>query len=134
LKSVLAEAVAMDGDFTAAVGLLDECLEQVAQPSGQECLWSAEILRRKGWAFMRQGRHDEAKRLLREAIDCARRQAAKSWELRAATTLATLLKDTGQRATARELLAPVFEWFTEGADTPDLIEAKALLEELAAGA
>jgi len=68
---------------------------------------------------------------LRQALVVARQQAAKGWELRAATSLARLRGDQGRRAEARDLLAPVYGWFTEGFDTPDLKEAKALLDELA---
>ena len=60
----------------------------------------------------------------------ARRQQAKSWELRAAMSLSRLWQQQGKRAEARELLAPIYSWFTEGFDTPDLQEAKALLEDL----
>ena len=60
----------------------------------------------------------------------ARRQQAKSWELRAALSLSRLWQQQGKRAEARELLAPIYSWFTEGFDTPDLQEAKALLEDL----
>ena len=65
------------------------------------------------------------------ALVIAREQQAKSWELRAATSLARLWGDQGKREEARDLLAPVYGWFTEGFDTLDLKEAKALLEELA---
>ena len=130
LKSALAEAVALEGDLDAALELIDECLEQIERPAGQERLWLAEVLRLKGWMLMRQGRDEEAEAQLRASIDCARRQQAKSWELRSATTLATLLARTGQRDAARDLLSPIYGWFTEGFDTKDLIEAKALLEEL----
>ena len=64
------------------------------------------------------------------SLAIARRQEAKSFELRAATSLALLWRDQGRQDEARELLAPIFGWFTEGFDMPDLIEAKALLEEL----
>jgi class 3 adenylate cyclase/tetratricopeptide (TPR) repeat protein len=130
LKSALAEAVALDGDPDEALELIDECLEQIERPSGQECLWLAEVLRRKGAILMGQGRDEEAEIELRASIDCARRQQAKSWELRSATFLATLMARSGRRDAARDLLAPVCAWFTEGADTKDLIEARALLEEL----
>jgi predicted ATPase len=66
------------------------------------------------------------------ALAVARQQQAKSWELRAAMSLAHLWRDQGKPQQARELLAPVYGWFTEGFDTRDLKEAKALLEELAA--
>ena len=66
------------------------------------------------------------------AIEVAQLQHAKGWELRAASSLARLWRDQGKREEARDLLAPVYGWFTEGFDTLDLKEAKALLEELAA--
>jgi len=65
------------------------------------------------------------------ALTVTRQQQAKSWELRAAMSMARLWSDQGKRDAARELLAPVYGWFTEGFDTPDLKEAKALLDELA---
>jgi predicted ATPase len=64
------------------------------------------------------------------ALAIAREQGARSFELRAATSLARLWRDQGKRAEARDLLAPVYAWFTEGFDTRDLVEAKALLAEL----
>src|SRR6516164_6762882 len=67
---------------------------------------------------------------LRKALEVAGLQFAKGWELRAATSLARLLRDQGKRDEARALLAPVYGWFTEGFDTRDLKDAKALLEEL----
>ena len=67
-----------------------------------------------------------------QAMDIAQRQSSKSWELRAAMSMARLWRDQGKRDEARDLLAPVYGWFTEGFDTLDLKEAKVLLEELAA--
>jgi predicted ATPase len=67
---------------------------------------------------------------LREAVEIARRQSAKSWELRATTSLARLLSNQGKRAEARAMLAGIYGWFTEGFDTADLKDAKALLDEL----
>ena len=90
----------------------------------------AEVLRLKGWMLMRQGRGEEAEAQLRASIDWARQQQAKSWELRSSTTLAQLLAERGQRDAARELLAPIYNWFTEGFDTKDLMEARQLLEAL----
>ena len=71
---------------------------------------------------------------MEKCIDVARRQNAKSWELRGATSLARLWRDQGKRDEARDLLAPIYGWFTEGFDTADLRTARALLDELAAGA
>ena len=73
----------------------------------------------------------KAEAYFKRALAVARQQQAKSWELRAATSLACLWRDQGKVQQARELLAPVYGWFTEGFDTRDLKEAKALLEELA---
>jgi predicted ATPase len=64
------------------------------------------------------------------SLDWARQQQAKSWELRTATSYARLLRDQGRAREAHDLLAPIYGWFTEGFDTPDLKEAKALLDEL----
>jgi predicted ATPase len=68
---------------------------------------------------------------LQDAIDVARQQSARWPELRASRDLARLWADRGERQRAQDLFAPVYDWFTEGFDTPDLLEAKALLEELA---
>ena len=72
----------------------------------------------------------EAAECFRDAIEVARRQSAKSWELRATMSLARLLRDTGRRDEARTMLADIYNWFTEGFDTADLKDAKALLDEL----
>jgi predicted ATPase len=71
-----------------------------------------------------------AETCFRQALSIARHQQAKSWELRTATSLARLWQRQGQRQEARDLLTPVYEWFTEGFDTADLREAKQLLDEL----
>ena len=76
--------------------------------------------------------HAEAESCFRQALEIARRQEAKSLELRAAMSLSRLWQQQGKRAEAYELLAPIYGWFTEGFDTADLQEAKALLEELRA--
>jgi predicted ATPase len=130
LKSALAEAVALHGNLDAALAMIDECLEQIERPGWQERSHLAEVLRLKGWMQMRRGRGEEAEVQLRTSIDFARRQQAKSWELRSSTTLARLLAERGQRGAARELLAPAYDWFTEGFDTHDLKAARELLEEL----
>jgi predicted ATPase len=75
---------------------------------------------------------ESAEACFQQALTIARRQQAKSWELRAATSLSRLWQQQGKRAEARALLAPIYGWFTEGFDTADLQEAKALLEELRA--
>ena len=79
----------------------------------------------------RQGNSPAAEELYRKALNIAAKQEVKLWELRAAISLARLRRDQGKPAAARELLAPVYGWFTEGFDTLDLKDAKALLDELA---
>ena len=130
LKSALAEAWALHGDLHAALEMIDQCLEQIERPGWQERSHLAEVLRLKGWMLMRQGRDEEAERVLRASIDWARQQQAKSWELRSSTTLAELLVKRGQRDAAREMVGPIYNWFTEGFDTHDLTAGRKLLESL----
>jgi predicted ATPase len=132
VKSALAEAVDLEGNTSTALKLVDECIEQIERPSGQERLWLAEVLRCKGWILLRAGREQEAETILRASINCARQQQARSWELRSSTTLATLLLSHGKRDEARSLLTPICEWFTEGTETPDLADARELLQKLSA--
>jgi predicted ATPase len=96
--------------------------------------WEAEVCRLRGFFLLGQPGTPpaEAEAWLRQALDVARRQQAKSLELRAAMSLARLWQRQGKRAEARELLAPIYGWFTEGFDIADLQEAQALLGELAA--
>ena len=108
---------------------LDDGL-QIVESTGISWL-TAELNRQKGQLLLRQGHAEAAERLYRKALGVAREQEAKLWELRAAVSLAQLRRDQGRRAEARELLAQVYGWFTEGFDTHDLKGAKALLDELA---
>ena len=80
---------------------------------------------------MLQGHAEAAEELYGRALSIAREQEAKLWELRAAVGLARLRRDQRRRAEAHDLLAPIYGWFTEGLGTPDLKDAKALLDELA---
>jgi adenylate cyclase len=98
-----------------------------------ECEYDAEVRRVKAELLVAQSPSDqaEAEALFRDALEIARRQSGKFWELRAATSLARLWQQQGRKKEARELLAPVYDWFTEGFDTSNLKEAKALLDELA---
>src|SRR5436190_24185681 len=95
-------------------------------------LWEPELYRVKGELLLRQLVPDapEAESCFRQALDSARRQEAKSLELRAATSLSRLWQQQGKRDEACALLAPIYGWFTEGFDTADLREAKALLTAL----
>src|SRR5262249_62303962 len=99
----------------------------------EERYWEAEVARRRGVLLLRQPGTPpaEAEAWLQRALDVARRQKAKALELRAAMSLARLWQQQGKRLEACKLLVPVYGWFTEGFDTADLQEAKALLEALA---
>jgi predicted ATPase len=107
---------------------LDDAL-QIAERTGARW-YTAELNRHKGELLLRQGYAEAAEDLYRKALSIAKEQEAKLWELRAAASLARLRRDQGRHSEARDLLAPVYGWFTEGFDTPDLKEAKALLDEL----
>ncbi len=109
--------------------MLDDAFQTVER-TGERWL-TAELYRHKGQLLLRQGNSKAAEELYRKALSIAEEQEAKLWELRAAASLARLLRDQGCRAEARELLAPIYGWFTEGFDTSDLKDAKALLDELA---
>jgi adenylate cyclase len=129
--ALLAGAYGIVGQTAEGLDAIAEALAQVA--STKERFYEAEIYRVKGELLLKHGGPDGAagaETCFRQALDTSRVQNAKSWELRAATTLARLWTDQGKRAQARDLLAPVYGWFTEGFDTPDLKDAKALLDEL----
>ena len=98
----------------------------------EERWWEAEVHRLRGVLLLRQPGtpQAEAETWLQRALDVARRQEAKSLELRAAMSLSRLWQQQGKRQEAHDLLAPIYGWFTEGFDTADLQEARALLEEL----
>jgi len=123
-----AAACEMAGQIEEGLTLLEEAF-QIAETTGERWL-EAELHRHKGQLLVWQGHTEAAKELYYKARSIAREQEAKLWELRTAVSLARLRRDQGCRADARELLAPVYSWFTEGFATPDLKEAKALLDEL----
>jgi predicted ATPase len=93
-------------------------------------LLESEIHRLKGELLLSAGDDEAASQSFRDAIELARRQSAKSWELRATTSLARLLAKQRRRAEARTMIFDIYGWFTESFDTADLKDAKALLEEL----
>ena len=126
--ALLARACEIAGQIEEAVGLLDDALQVVKRT--EERWLDAELHRHRGQLRLRQGHSGAAEELYRKALSIAAEQGAKLWELRAAASLARLRRDQGRRAEARDLLAPVYGWFTEGFDTPDLKEAKALIDEL----
>ena len=101
-------------------------------PSARRCR-KRSLNRHKGQLLLRQGYSEVAEELYRKALSIAEEQKARFWELRATVSLARHRRDQGRHAEARDLLAPIYGWFTEGFDTPDLKDAKALLDELDRG-
>jgi predicted ATPase len=125
----LAEACAMAGQPEKAMDSLAQGLAHVEERG--ERYWEAELHRLKGELLLSQGEsHSGAETSFEKAIEVARRQQAKSWELRATMSLARLWKKQGKKEDARQRLAEIYGWFTEGFDTADLKDAKALLGDL----
>jgi len=131
LCTMLAEVYAHLGHVEDSLQALAEAHALVEQH--EERVWEAEVYRLRGVLLLRQTGTPQAEveACFQQALDVARRQQAKSLELRAAMSLARLWQQQGKRAEAHELLAPIYGWFTEGFDTADLHEAKALLDALA---
>jgi predicted ATPase len=128
LLADVADALGHPADGLQALAEAHTLVEQ-----HEERYWEAEVHRLRGVLLLRQPGtpQEEAEACFQRALDVARRQEAKSLELRAAMSLAQLWQQQGKRTEARALLAPIYGWFTEGFDTADLQEAKALLEALA---
>jgi adenylate cyclase len=127
-SALLVEAYGRAGQAEEALAAVNEALE-FAERTG-EVYYEPELLRLKGELFLER---DEAgaQTCFQQALDVARQQRARSWELRAATSLARLWQRQGRREDAKKLLAAVHDWFTEGFDSADMKAAKTLLEELA---
>jgi class 3 adenylate cyclase/predicted ATPase len=126
--ALLAKACEIAGQFEEALALSDDAL-QIAERIGERW-FEAELYRHKGEVLLRRGEPYAAEQLYRKALTIAEEHEAKLWELRAAVSLAGLDHNQGRRDKARDLLAPVYDWFTEGFDSQDLRRAKALLDAL----
>ncbi len=126
---LFAESLLYSQRRAEALENLDQALD-IGEQTGERW-WESRIHHLRGQALLHSGDADSAAASLQTAIQIARAQDAKSWELRAATSLARLWAEQGKRNDARDLLAPIYSWFTEGFGTPDLKDAKALLDELA---
>jgi predicted ATPase/class 3 adenylate cyclase len=126
----IATALGRLSRFDEALRMVDELFEFI-QRTGQQ-YYAAELHRLKGELLLGKDTSNTAggERSFRTAIEIARKQQAKSWELRATTSFARLMRDANRRDEARTMLSDIYGWFTEGFDTPDLKEAKALLQEL----
>ena len=129
MLAVLASAKADLGKTSEGLELLKDALASTEE-SG-ESWWVAELHHLRGRLLLSREQHAESESCFRWAMEVSGGQRARLLELRASMSLARLWRDQGKVLQARELLAPVYGWFTEGLDTRDLKEAKALLEELA---
>jgi predicted ATPase len=122
----VAVAQSLEGKVPEALATIEEALG--ANP--EELSWRPEVLRVRGELRLKSGHAEMAESDFREAISLAQRTKAKAWELRAAISHARVLKLRGDISDARDLLAPLYASFTEGFDTADLKDAKALLDKL----
>jgi len=127
--AIFAAALMRQGGYAQAAATLRQGFDRI-EATGER-VWEAELCRVNGLVLLGGNEIEAGQNLMRQAVRIAQAQQAKSLELRAATELARLLGEQGRRAEAHELLAPVYGWFTEGFDTADLKEAKALLDALA---
>ncbi len=129
LLGVLAEAYGMAGQAGEGLTALTKAFAQVDKTG--ERMWEAELHRLKGELLRKQGEAEaEIEACFCRAIDVARRQQARSLELRATVSLSRLWQSQGKKVEARQVLAEIYDWFTEGFDTSDLQEARSLLDEL----
>jgi predicted ATPase len=129
--ALIASALGSKGQFDQALRTIDESLQIIERTGQRNC--QAEVHRLKGELLLAHHPADgaQAEKSFRTAIEIARKQHAKSWELRATTSLARLLSKQRKHDKARTMLAEIYGWFTEGFDTADLKDAKTLLEKLA---
>jgi predicted ATPase len=128
--ALLAEAYGQGKQDDKGLTVLEEALALTDRQAS--VIWEAELHRLKGELLLARSVENqvEAEACFHEALAIARRQEAKALELRAAMSLARLWRQQGKATDARDVLAPAYHWFTEGFGTPDLQQAKALLEEL----
>jgi predicted ATPase len=124
----LGSVQALLGDLDAALDTLGQSLRAISDTG--ERAFEAELYRMKASLLLKSDKAEEAEEALGQAVAIARRQQARMWELRAATMLARIRAHQGQVDAARELLRPAYVWFKEGFGTPDLREAKVLLDAL----
>jgi tetratricopeptide (TPR) repeat protein len=131
---LLADGLRVLGRAEEGLEVLEDAPSQA--PTVDELFYASETHRTRGELLLAlpKPKPEEAEAAFRHAIEIARSQEAKSYELRATTSLARLLRDTGRADEARSMLGEIYGWFTEGLDTADLKDAKALLEELEPGA
>ncbi len=128
--SWLAEAHLMAGEPSDGLQVIGEAFDHENETGERN--WEAELYRIKGeLLLLPSGNEVDAEECFNQALEVARSQSAKTWELRTAISLSRLWQKQGKDTEARQLLLGIYGWFTEGFDTPDLIDANALLEDLA---
>lgn len=134
MRAVFADVCLQIGDLQRVEHLITKAFEHVEQTG--ERLYAAELYRLQGELLWQQGQGDppmrEIEACFRNAIAIAQEQQAKLWELRATVSLSRLWHEQGKRTQAHAQLHTIYEWFTGGLDTPDLLEANALLQQLSA--
>jgi tetratricopeptide (TPR) repeat protein len=125
-------AIGLAGAQARAGAIADglETIEQVLTVKPEEPAYRPEALRVRGELHLKERQTELAEEDFHEALDLAQKMGAKAWELRSTISLARLLRDTGRHEVARTVLAEIYNWFTEGLDTPDLKDAKSLLDKL----
>jgi predicted ATPase len=128
LSALFGQTLARAGHHTEAAAVLGQALERVE--ATDERWFEAELRRLSGELHLHAGRGSEAARCFASALGVAQRQEARWWELRAATSLCRLWAENGERERAHDTLAPIYDQFIEGFDTPDLRDARALLDGL----
>jgi predicted ATPase len=126
----LGEGLLAAGRYAEGLEQVDRAIDIASEIGEQYCVPGLHIVRSELLLHTQGSDSEAAEASLRQALATARQQDAKGWELQAATNLARLWFDRGRHDEARELLAPVYCWFTEGFETPDLVAAKALLDAL----
>jgi DNA-binding SARP family transcriptional activator/predicted ATPase len=124
--ALLSDLQSRAGQIEESLSLLNQALNFAS--SSEEHWYEAELYRRKAKLLLQRGNEVEVERTFLRAMEIAQGQLAKSFELRAATDLARLWQQQGRAVKARECLAPIYNWFTEGLDTPDLLEARKILK------
>ncbi|OUL99177.1 AAA family ATPase [Variovorax sp. JS1663] len=130
LQALLAEGMAAMGDIPGALRVVEKQIEQILRPGWGERCHYAEIRRLEGCLHAQRGDAEAAEESYRLSLEWARVQQARSWELRTAASLADMLRQQGRAAEGRALLIPVYEWFTEGLGTRDLVHAREVIEAL----
>ena len=128
--SLLAKAYLQAERIDDGLKILDDA--QASVDIRGECWWEAEVLRLRGELLLARpaANGDDAQACFEQALAVSRNQEAKSLEFRSAKSLARLWQSQAKTSDAHDLLKPIYDWFAEGFDTPDLIDAKALLDEL----